>query len=164
MLWRLTKYVSISIHSYTFKRIFWQSISVTDHDSFRELLAYQRPKTKSSDIPHRTKLTESILQRADQIGKELAKKLRDAPGKVCLTYDGWTSAVMTAYLAVTVHYIDSEWKLQAELLTFDELSGSHTGENTGQVLYNILNATGIKDKVSLNLVSFIFYANIYYTS
>lgn len=71
---------------------------------------------------------------------------------------------MTAYLAVTVHYIDSEWKLQAELLTFDELSGSHTGENTGQVLYNILNATGIKDKVSLNLVSFIFYANIYYTS
>jgi hypothetical protein len=54
---------------------------------------------------------------------------------------------MTAYLGVTVHYIDKDWGLHAELLAFDELGGSHTGENTGRVLYEILNQTGIKDKV-----------------
>lgn len=119
-------------------------------------MTYQRPKTKESDIPHRSKLTESILRHAEQIGIELAKELRDAPGKLCLTYDGWTSAIMTAYLAVTVHYIDLDWKLHVELLTFDELGGSHTRENTGQVLYDILEATGIKDKVRAILVSSLF--------
>jgi len=58
---------------------------------------------------------------------------------------------MTAYLGVTAHYIDKNWEMRAELLTFDELGGSHTGENTGKVLYDILNATGIKDKVHLSI-------------
>ncbi|RDB19757.1 hypothetical protein Hypma_013237 [Hypsizygus marmoreus] len=127
-----------------------QALSVTDRPSFRELLTYQRPKMKDSDIPHRTKITESITERAAVIAAELAKELQDAPGRISLTFDGWTSAIMQAYLAVTAHYITDDWVLRAELLTFDELAGSHSGENTAEVLYDILDKTKIKEKVSLS--------------
>ncbi|KAL6304925.1 hypothetical protein BKA93DRAFT_719025, partial [Sparassis latifolia] len=51
-----------------------------------------------------------------------------------------------AYLAVTVHYITDDWELRTELLAFSELEGSHSGENTGLVLYQICSRYGILDK------------------
>jgi hypothetical protein len=59
----------------THKSMF-QALAITDHPSFRELLIYRRQKTKESDIPHRTKITECVLDRADAIQKELAKELK----------------------------------------------------------------------------------------
>ncbi|KII87554.1 hypothetical protein PLICRDRAFT_72101, partial [Plicaturopsis crispa FD-325 SS-3] len=69
------------------------------------LLFYQRPKMKESDVPHRTKMTESIIACAEEIGAELKAELKSAPGLISHTFDGWTSAIMTAYLAVTCHWI-----------------------------------------------------------
>jgi hypothetical protein len=53
----------------------FQALSIVDHESFRELLIFQRAKTKESDIPHRTKVTECVLERAAGIRKELAREL-----------------------------------------------------------------------------------------
>ena len=39
------------------------------------MLIYQRQKTKETDILHRTKITECVLDRANAIQKELAKEL-----------------------------------------------------------------------------------------
>jgi hypothetical protein len=66
---------------------------------------------------------------------------------VSLTFDGWTSKVMTAYLGVTVHWITANWELRSELLGFSELPGSHSGENIGHELHNLLQKFGISDKV-----------------
>jgi hypothetical protein len=55
---------------------------------------------------------------------------------------------MTSYLAVTVHYINAEWELKIGLLSFTELEGSHTGENLGSHLYNILKDYCIENKVT----------------
>jgi hypothetical protein len=122
-------------------------LSVTDHPAFRELLKYQRPKTKESDIPHRTKITDSVLERASLIEAELAKELERAPGRISLTFDGWSSSIMVAYIGVTAHYITDDWELRAELLSFKDLPGSHTGENMAEVLYDILHMARIKDKI-----------------
>jgi hypothetical protein len=64
-----------------------------------------------------------------------------------LTFDGWTSAIMTAYIAVTVHYIDEKWQLVSELLSFAELPGSHFGENMATHLFDVLDEMGILHKV-----------------
>ncbi|KAF8150546.1 hypothetical protein B0H34DRAFT_616977, partial [Crassisporium funariophilum] len=69
------------------------------------LLKYQRPKTKESDIPHRTKITDSVLERASLIEAKLAKELERAPGRISLTFNGWSSSIMVAYIGVTAHYI-----------------------------------------------------------
>ncbi|RDB25436.1 hypothetical protein Hypma_008116 [Hypsizygus marmoreus] len=109
---------------------------------------------KNSDILHQMKITESITERAAVIAAELAKELQDAPGHISLMFDEWTSAIMQAYLAVTAHYITDDWVLPAELFTFDELAECHSGENTAEVLYDILDKTKIKEKISPSLLSF----------
>lgn len=53
-----------------------QSFRLIDRHTFRRLLIYQRPKTKESEIPHRTKLREVILEKAQEVQsriKELFK-------------------------------------------------------------------------------------------
>jgi hypothetical protein len=104
-------------------------------------------KCKESDIVHRDKLTDIVKDRAAQIEAELSKLLQEAPGKISFTFDGWTSAIMRAYIAVTTHYINDDWELKSELLAFEELEGSHTGENLAEVLYTILDLHRIKHKV-----------------
>lgn len=55
---------------------------------------------------------------------------------------------MTAYLAVTGHWITREWQLRSEILSFSELEGSHSGENMGEELYVVLEKYNITHKVS----------------
>lgn len=104
-------------------------------------------KCKESDIVHWDKLTDIVKDRAAQIEAELSKLLQEAPGKILFTFDGWTSAIMRAYIAITAHYINDDWELKSELLAFEELEGSHTGENLAEVLYTILDLHRIKHKV-----------------
>lgn len=59
---------------------------------------------------------------------------------------------MTAYIAVTVHYISDDWKLMSELLSFQELEGSHTGENQCEHLYSIIKDFNIAKKVRNHLL------------
>lgn len=56
---------------------------------------------------------------------------------------------MTAYFGMMVHFITNEWDLRSELLSFNELEGSHTGENQALHLYNVLRKFGILEKVRL---------------
>jgi hypothetical protein len=53
-----------------------QALNIVDQPSFRELMEYQRPQMKSRQLPHRTKITESMINRAEQIHTELAKELK----------------------------------------------------------------------------------------
>lgn len=141
-----------------------QSLSVVDNTPFRRLLLYMRgAKAKESDIPHRTKFTQMVLSKAEVITAQLTAELKvcsrlflrfflifyakAAPGRISFTFDGWTSSTMTAYLAVTVHWITTNWILRSELLSFSELEGSHSGENQAELLYRLVKKTGIEDKV-----------------
>ncbi|GBE77502.1 hypothetical protein SCP_0103770 [Sparassis crispa] len=110
-----------------------QALNITEHASFRGLLQYQHRKSTDKDIPKHTYVTTRIIGHAAEIQKELAKKLQDAPGRVSLTFDGWTSAIMRAYLAVIVHYITDDWKLWTELLAFSELEVNNKGMCTLEV-------------------------------
>jgi len=70
-----------------------------------------------------------------------------APGKVSITFDAWTSESMTAYQAITGHFIDEGWHLNSQLLSLDELEGRHTGENMAfDLLKTIAKYIGV-DKV-----------------
>jgi hypothetical protein len=53
--------------------------------------------------------------------------LKSNSGQISLTFDGWTSKMMIAYLALMAHFITDDWQLQSELLSFSELEGSHSG-------------------------------------
>ena len=54
---------------------------------------------------------------------------------------------MKAYLGITIHFIDEEWKQQAMVLSFKQLEGRHTGLALAGSLQEVLKEFGILQKV-----------------
>lgn len=55
------------------------------------------------------------------------------------------------FMGVTAHYVarddDGRLQLKASLLAFRHVAGSHAGEHTAKVFYDLLKAAGILKKV-----------------
>ena len=94
-------------------------------------------------------MTQVIEDYADGSEKELKRVLGDLPKgrRVSLTFDGWTSANLTPFVAITAHYVSAEWKLCCRLLSFAELPGSHNAKNIGKHLYGVIRLYGLVNKV-----------------
>ncbi|KAL5476481.1 hypothetical protein ACEPAI_3338 [Sanghuangporus weigelae] len=130
-----------------------QPLNVTEAPSFRDILRYQRgSKARDSDVPHRSKFSEFVRERAQHIQFGLREEMTRAPGRISLTFDGWTSKGLTAFIAVTCHFVTQKWDLVSRLLSFRELDGTHSGENQAKHLYDVVSRFGIANKL-MNLTS-----------
>ena len=56
--------------------------------------------------------------------------------------------MMRGFIGIMSHFLDSESKLQSNLMSFNELDGPHMGENIGKTLL-----TEIKKMIPLTKVS-----------
>jgi hypothetical protein len=87
--------------------------------------------------------------------------LQEAPGKVSTTSDGWTADnTKGAFLGMTAHWIevkDGKWKLRAEVVGFQPISGEHSGDNLGRYFVGLCDRVGImsknESKVRINITS-----------
>ena len=52
------------------------------------------------------------------------------------------------FLAITMHWITKNWKLQDSLLDFVDLLGAHSGENLCNAFVKSCNEFGILEKVN----------------
>ena len=61
--------------------------------------------------------------------------------------DGWTADnTKGSFLGMTAHCIevtDGEWKLRAEVVGFQPISGEHSGENLGKYFVGLCDCVGI---------------------
>ena len=84
--------------------------------------------------------------------------MQNALGRISVTTDMWSDPNLSAFMAVTSHWIETETiqtargvqyhlKLRAELIGFHRVPGSHTGEHLAQALLYILDRLGITSKV-----------------
>ncbi|KAL2922328.1 putative AC transposase, partial [Bienertia sinuspersici] len=69
------------------------------------------------------------------------------PKSHCLTCDGWTACTSRAYFALTAHFIDNDWKLNALILNFRCFPPPHDGESLFQFVKSLLNEWDIEKKV-----------------
>ena len=85
-------------------------------------------------------MTQVIEDYAEGSEQQLKSLLKDLPeGRhVSLTFDGWTSANLTTFVAITAHYVSFDWKLNCRLLSFAELPGSHNAKNIGKHLHGVI--------------------------
>ena len=65
--------------------------------------------------------------------QKLKKYFMNSHQTVSLTTDTWTSAKLQNYMVLTAHYIDIDWKLNKEIISF-VLIDSHKGELLGKHL------------------------------
>jgi len=73
---------------------------------------------------------------------------------VSFTFDAWTSQVGDPYLSITGHFIHgvgASWKLHSEQLAFTPLPGRHSGANIGNVIIQVIDRYGLREKVRQTL-------------
>ena len=130
-----------------------EALQLVDKPAFRSLLRYVRPALSESDIPHRTKLTETIKARALAMVEVISQRLAKVDSQVSMTFDSWTSIVGDPFLSVTGHYIwnpegkPQQWELRREQLVFEHIEGNHGGQNIGRMLVEVIDTYNLCDKV-----------------
>ncbi|MBW0480472.1 hypothetical protein O181_020187 [Austropuccinia psidii MF-1] len=66
---------------------------------------------------------------------------------VSLTTDAWTSPNITAYLVVTVHCIDADFKLTSILLGLCQIEGNHLGASLSSQFLTIIQRFNLDQKI-----------------
>ena len=83
-------------------------------------------------------------------GKKIQVKamINQISEKVAFTADMWTSINNSAFLSLTIHYTDTNWKLKSFLLDIISIPISihHTGLNMAEALINIINEYNLGDR------------------
>jgi hypothetical protein len=75
-------------------------------------------------------------------------ELRKISGRFSLTADMWTSTInREAFLGLTIHYIDYDWKLHHFLLDIIPFTVSHTGMNIAHEIMRVLDEFDISSKI-----------------
>lgn len=98
-------------------------------------------------VPSRTHIA-SIVKRKHADGVDELKSLLQGAEKVAITTDGWTSKAVRSFSTFTVHFLDSEWRLQSYVLGTRPLDGSHTAVNIATQFSDIVAEYGIADKLA----------------
>ena len=76
--------------------------------------------------------------------------IKEALGSISITADSWTvDTTKASFLGVTAHWIGIEagkWKVRAEVIGFQSISGDHSGENLGRYVVGVFDQVGIIGK------------------
>lgn len=134
------------------------------------MLRVLRPELQDTDIFHRTKIRELILQAFDEYFAVLKLDLavsvqlsripqisdifQTAQGKVSFTSDMWSNSKLRPFMAVTAHWIAREKNslvlvLRAALIAFHHVPGSHTGVSLAHEMVMLLDRAEVTENVSV---------------
>lgn len=78
---------------------------------------------------------------------EFAEELKQNKSRISISLDGWTSPNNIPFMGIVAHFIDNQFRLRREILSFDILPGSHTGETLTEAVWSTLKSFGVLDKV-----------------
>ncbi|KFD62722.1 hypothetical protein M514_09181 [Trichuris suis] len=96
--------------------------------------------------PHPTILKSHLISAYNQRRRELTESLAVAV-RVSLSIDYWTCQCPHSYLAITVHYLNSQEELQSRLLDFKRFTGSQTAEELSFAIASVLDQFALRSKV-----------------
>lgn len=65
-----------------------------------------------------------------------------------------------SFLAITIHWITKDWRLQDKLLDFIDLSGPHSGENLCNAFVKSCHKFGILAKVNSKMILYLYKLEI----
>jgi len=89
-------------------------------------------------IPKADATKGGFVKRAIGFKESLAKKLQNLTAtKFHLALDAWTSSNCFTFLAITCYYINDDWVLCEELLSFDD-TVDDTGDGMAKIVMEVL--------------------------
>ncbi|MBW0575656.1 hypothetical protein O181_115371 [Austropuccinia psidii MF-1] len=112
-------------------------LSITESESFRALLELCNPSIINI-LVRRTALTGHLSNLFYFRQEHILKIISPNSGFVSFTTNSWTSPNVTAFMAVTVHFMDSNSNLKSILLGLNEIEGNHSGLSLAHCFIEIL--------------------------
>ncbi|CAL1378712.1 unnamed protein product [Linum trigynum] len=97
--------------------------AIVEHGGLQNVMAYLNDCFKSFT---RNTAKSHCLKIHKREKEKLKTILSEVLGRLCLTCDLWTSCATEGYLCLTVHYVDSEWKLNTKILNFCHIAPPHS--------------------------------------
>ncbi|XP_052209308.1 zinc finger BED domain-containing protein RICESLEEPER 2-like [Diospyros lotus] len=120
-------------------------LSFVEYVGVRAFCSYLNP---NATLVSRNTLKSDLLKMYKKEKDKLKCVLKEAPGRLCLTSDLWTSITTDGYIAVTVHFIDNDWVLQKKILNFSFMPPPHSGVALSEKVGLILESDwGIEKKI-----------------
>ncbi|XP_021836359.1 zinc finger BED domain-containing protein RICESLEEPER 2-like [Spinacia oleracea] len=134
----------------TYLKLFAQSIlghgyplRMAEHPRTRRLHDYLNPNVKTVC---RNTMTKCCMSEYNDLKKQLFDTLGASSSRICLTSDLWQACTINAYLVLTAHYVDNNWKLRSKILNFQHFESSHTGNNIYEFVQALIREWGIEKK------------------
>lgn len=93
-------------------------------------------------IPSRGTVTNRIVEVYNSTSDKIKESVKDKD--VALTTDGWTSIATASYVTATAHWINDDREMLNNVLKTKELKVSHTAENVGECIQEIVDVFGIE--------------------
>jgi len=125
----------------------YQPFSLVENKEFKKFVSLLNP---SYSLPSRKTITYNILPQLLENTREKVKRSLDNASYIAMSTDGWTSVNNENYVAVTVHFIDTELcVLKSHLLGCYYFELSHTAINLSTFLNNCFKEWSIVNKVKL---------------
>jgi hypothetical protein len=121
-----------------------QPFSVVESESFIKLINKLDPHYR---LPSRHTIKRSIIEEFKERRKMIANFLQNSTFKFSLTCDIWSSIKMESFMAITVHYIDTKWKLCHFVLDIFSFTGSHTGITISEEISKLIFDVHLEDKL-----------------
>jgi len=122
----------------------FQPFSIVNDAGFREFVIALDPSYR---IPSRTMITTELLPAAYNNAVDRIKAVLADAAAVTLTTDSWTSLTTESYVAVTCHFITSDFRLDSCLLQCNKFTERHTAENLSRDLLAVVQEWGVANKV-----------------
>ena len=86
-------------------------------------------------MPHKDHLSRLAIPSLYEITKEdVQHKITNQMGNFSATADLWSSCTSEPYLCLTIHYVDSTWKLRSHCLQAHYTPEDHIGESLQDAL------------------------------
>jgi len=120
------------------------SFSLVEYEGFRRFVSSLNPSFK---IICRHTTRNDCLKAFGEQKLVLQALLRKSKSKISMTMDLWKSNIMVAYICISVHYIDDEWKSQKRIVKFTALETPHTGVAMFSTVEKFIREWKIEDKL-----------------
>uniref|UniRef100_A0A8I6XQ29 BED-type domain-containing protein n=2 Tax=Hordeum vulgare subsp. vulgare TaxID=112509 RepID=A0A8I6XQ29_HORVV len=119
--------------------------SMMDHGGLRKSVDFLNPMAK---MPSYADLISAFLDLFDNEKAKLKEKFAAFCSRVCLSVHVWHYDPLSAFLCLSVHYIDDEWERQQKIITFHAMDDTICiAEELGDAILLAIRDWGLCGKV-----------------
>uniref|UniRef100_A0ACD5XS34 Uncharacterized protein n=1 Tax=Avena sativa TaxID=4498 RepID=A0ACD5XS34_AVESA len=118
--------------------------SMMDHGGLRKSVGLLNPMVK---MPSYSDLMSTFLDVFEDEKAKLKEKFAALCSRVCLSVYVWHYDPLSAFLCLTVHYIDDEWERQQKTITFRAMDTICSAEEMSDVILLAIQDWGLCGKV-----------------